>query len=581
LGQFDGKREQDGERARDAALGRYELILQSMTEGVSLSSEDGTIVYTNPAEDRMFGYRPGELIGQHVSVQNAYSPEENRRRVEGVIAQLKSHGSWEGEWLNRRKDGSSFVTASRITAVDVEERAHWLCVQRDVTEERAAETRFRQLADLVPSFVWFASPDGSINFLNDRWYAYTGQTPEVALPDGWTSVIHPDDRQHVAGRWAEARAEQVPYAVECRYRSAGGSYRWYVARAEPVRDESGAVTAWFGTSTDIHDRKQIEERLLESAQRLDLAVTAHGIGIFDWHIPSGHVIWTEQEEQVFGLAPRSFGGHISNWAEHVLPEDAEAMNADMAMAMAERRESYDFAFRIRRPDGEVRWIEGSSRFIYREDGTPERMVGTNIDATDRRRAEEHQRLLVNELNHRVKNTLAIVQGIAQQSFKGVEGAAAAKSAFEGRLAALSAAHNLLTRENWESASIANVIAESMAPYAGGGRVEMIGPELKLMPKTAVSLALAVHELGTNAAKYGALSNGHGRVAIRWRSTGDRLSLVWQEVGGPPVSPPTKRGFGTRMIERSLASELDGEVSIRFEPGGLVCTVDARLPGEPG
>jgi two-component sensor histidine kinase len=121
----------------------------------------------------------------------------------------------------------------------------------------------------------------------------------------------------------------------------------------------------------------------------------------------------------------------------------------------------------------------------------------------------------------------------------------------------------------------------MAPYAGGGRVEMIGPELKLMPKTAVSLALAVHELGTNAAKYGALSNGHGRVAIRWRSTGDRLSLVWQEVGGPPVSPPTKRGFGTRMIERSLASELDGEVSIRFEPGGLVCTVDARLPGEPG
>jgi two-component sensor histidine kinase len=206
------------------------------------------------------------------------------------------------------------------------------------------------------------------------------------------------------------------------------------------------------------------------------------------------------------------------------------------------------------------------------------MVGTNIDVTDRRRAEEHQRLLVNELNHRVKNTLAIVQGIAQQTFKGVDGVAEAKAAFEGRLAALSAAHNLLTRESWESASIAQVVEDAIRPYGGlPGHASADGPDLKLNPKMAVSLALALHELGTNAAKYGALSSPEGRVEIAWRVEDDRLKLVWRETGGPVVSAPDRRGFGTRMIERGLASDLDGTARIDFRREGVVCTVEAPLP----
>jgi len=179
----------------------------------------------------------------------------------------------------------------------------------------------------------------------------------------------------------------------------------------------------------------------------------------------------------------------------------------------------------------------------------------------------------------VKNTLAIVQGIAQQSFKPGTDPIVARRAFEGRLAALSEAHNLLTREYWGPVSMARIIADAVAPHGNGFDLE--GPDLPLAPKTAISLALAIHELATNAVKHGALSSAEGRVSIRWShdesAEGPRLKLTWAERGGPPVSVPTRRGFGTRMIERGLAAELGGSVKIDFVPSGLICRVDAPLP----
>jgi PAS domain S-box-containing protein len=342
------------------------------------------------------------------------------------------------------------------------------------------------------------------------------------------------------------------------------------------RDPAGRPAYFVGTFRDVTQTRAQAEAYRDSAGRLDLAVTAHGIGIFDWYVQSGKLVWTRQEEELFGLPEGSFGGDIAEWAQCVVPGDLEELQADMAAAMAERRQGMNFAFRIRRPDGEIRWIEGAARFLYGEDGTPLRMVGTNVDVTERRQAENRQRLLVNELNHRVKNTLAIIQGIARQSFRGTDVPKDKRDAFEGRLAALSAAHNLLTRESWEAASIAQVIADALAPH-GTNRVRSAGPELRLPPKTAVSLALAMHELGTNAAKYGALSVPGGRVRVVWTAEGDRLNLVWEEKGGPPVAPPASRGFGTRMIERALAAEFGGEARILFELDGVVCRLEARRP----
>jgi two-component sensor histidine kinase len=180
----------------------------------------------------------------------------------------------------------------------------------------------------------------------------------------------------------------------------------------------------------------------------------------------------------------------------------------------------------------------------------------------------------------VKNTLAIVQSLTHQSFHSSVPADEAIRRFEGRLEALAAAHNLLTRKNWESATIADVAQTALAAFGSPSRIDIAGPEVQVSPQTAVSLALALHELATNAAKYGALSNEDGRVSVCWTTEGDRLRLNWREEGGPPVVAPDRRGFGTRMIERTLSAEFGGSVELEFRPEGVTCTVEAPLPAAP-
>lgn len=221
------------------------------------------------------------------------------------------------------------------------------------------------------------------------------------------------------------------------------------------------------------------------------------------------------------------------------------------------------------------------------------IIGTIIevrDITEEKAAAERQRLLTNELNHRVKNTLATVQSIAAQTFRNVADQQA-RSVFEARVAALSSAHNVLTDANWESAGLTEVVARALAPHAAdendATRFRIAGPDTRLHPKVALTLAMALHELMTNAAKYGALSVPGGRVSVTWtlsRDEGrDRLALTWAETGGPEVVPPTRKGFGSRLIERQLPLEFDGSAAIDFAPGGVVCRLDIPLaaPGWHG
>lgn len=206
------------------------------------------------------------------------------------------------------------------------------------------------------------------------------------------------------------------------------------------------------------------------------------------------------------------------------------------------------------------------------------------DVTDQRRAEDHQRLLIHELNHRVKNTLSIVQALAMQSFNDRSEPAEARQTFDARLNALSAAHNLLVTQNWERAGLLDTIKASIEATAGANinRVTLHGPDILIAPQTAVSLAMAIHELCTNAIKYGALSNGTGTVDVNWTASPGAdgvidLTIDWTEAGGPPVVAPSRRGFGTRLIERGLSAELRSNVTLDFVPAGLKCTIMAKLP----
>ena len=202
------------------------------------------------------------------------------------------------------------------------------------------------------------------------------------------------------------------------------------------------------------------------------------------------------------------------------------------------------------------------------------------DISERKRAEEHRELLINELNHRVKNTLATVQSIASQTLRNAETMQEAKTGLEARLFALARVHDVLTEESWEGANLSEIVAKAVSPFQDeeAARFRCHGPQVRLPPRMALALAMALQELATNAVKYGALSNATGEVNITWDiAEGDRLLLCWAESGGPSVISPTKRGFGTRLIERGLAEELKGEVKLDFAPVGLICSIEASLP----
>ena len=309
-------------------------------------------------------------------------------------------------------------------------------------------------------------------------------------------------------------------------------------------------------------------------QTSDLLVTADLNQIItDCNPAAAEAVGVSREEAI--------GRPISDF---ISPTDFERTSSKLMQKM-QRGGTTRYDVRVRSRSGEWLDWEINSGLITDSAGQPVGLHVVGRDITERRRAEELQRLLVNELNHRVKNTLAIVQSLAHQSFKNVESPDEARQAFEARLNALAAAHNLLTRETWERATLEQTLREAVTATAGprAGQVSLEGPEVTLAPQTAVSVAMAAHELATNAIKYGALSRDEGRIDIKWSidpaKSGPRLRLDWREQGGPKVDEPARRGFGSRLIERGLAAELGGTVKLEFLEDGLHCVVDAPLPSE--
>lgn len=260
-----------------------------------------------------------------------------------------------------------------------------------------------------------------------------------------------------------------------------------------------------------------------------------------------------------------------NWHPTIHPDDAADIGARMTQALA-TQSGVTVQGRYRNCKGEYRVLLTTACPHFSPSGVFRGLIGVNVDVTQRE-------LLMAELNHRVKNTLAVVQGIANQTFRGTS-ATDAHAAFEGRLMALSAAHNILTQTNWEHASLDQLVCNSLQIRgAFSNRVSTTGPAILLQPNQALSLALAFHELLTNAVKYGALSNEAGKISVEWFRIAEpkpRLKLVWSELGGPTVSSPARRGFGSRLLERGLAADLEAEVAMDFQPQGLVCRIDAPL-----
>lgn len=321
--------------------------------------------------------------------------------------------------------------------------------------------------------------------------------------------------------------------------------------------------------------------LNDAQEKLLAALDASNTGTWRWDIQKDVVEWDPAMINVFGLnlmeAPRNLDGFVAL----IHPDDRDHARRTIEGAIRSGR-TVEYEFRALLPGGEERWIYDRSRAAYDAEGRPLYMIGACLDITARKKAEERQSLLIHELNHRVKNTLATVQSLALQTMRSSRSPEVFGDNFMARLMALSATHDLLTQTCWESTSLSDVLEAELRPHGGidQQRIKARGHDVRLKPQQALSLGLAFHELATNATKYGALSTPHGRLSIDWhRSDGEngeaQLTIHWREQAGPPVSEPRRRGFGTRLIDRSIAHELGGSVEMNYASAGFECLI--RIP----
>jgi len=314
-------------------------------------------------------------------------------------------------------------------------------------------------------------------------------------------------------------------------------------------------------------------QLVESEQRRSMAIAAGKMGSWDWDWINGDWMWDAGQYRIFGVDPRDFEVTSANVQSMLHPDDADSWRKVIAHFEKGAR-SYETEFRIKRPDGEIRWCVGTAAATVDKAGRVVRLSGVTIDITERKRAEERQNLLAREVDHRAKNALALAQSIVR-----LTRASDVKDyvqAVEGRISALARVHTILSLSNWEGAEVGRLVDEEIAPYSSGDQIELFGTELRLQPATAQTLALALHELVTNSAKYGALSTLSGRLKIRWEVRGDALQLTWEEIGGPPVEMPVSRGFGTRSVIASIETQLGGKAEFDWRVEGLICRLSVPL-----
>jgi len=314
-------------------------------------------------------------------------------------------------------------------------------------------------------------------------------------------------------------------------------------------------------------------KLRESEERRSMAIAAGKMGSWDWDWINGDWMWDEGQFSIFGVSPDTFNVTSANVQALLHPDDVDQFRKAIAEFNTGTR-AYEAEFRIQRPGGEVRWCVSTAAATLDSGGRVVRVSGVTVDITERKRAEERQNLLAREVDHRAKNALALAQSIVRLTR--ADEVKAYVHAVEGRINALARVHTILSLSSWQGAELSRLIEEELAPYSVGGQIGLTGAQVQLVPATAQTLALALHELFTNSAKYGALSTRSGRLAIGWQVESETLVLSWEESGGPLVRQPQSRGFGTRSLLASIESQLGGRAHFDWRPEGLLCRLEVPL-----
>lgn len=345
-----------------------------------------------------------------------------------------------------------------------------------------------------------------------------------------------------------------------------------------IREIAEVEQALSLAATRLQDRTRALE---ENERRLRLTLEAGKMGTWDWNLSTGAVHLDEMGCRIWGVEPASGTRLVEFYFQLVDPLDIEMLKKILGQTI-ERNTPYRHEFRIRHSDGSVKWLAGRGVLIGDDQGRLTRMIGINFDITEMKLSEERTAGLLAELNHRVKNSLAVLDAIANRTMLDAPTPAAFFEAFSGRLGALAASHALLAESGWQGVDVGRLVESQTAPYAGSdkGRIRCSGPLVQLGSDLSLALAFVLHELATNAAKHGALSVPTGRLDVTWERIGangdEALHLIWVERDGPPVVLPTRQGYGSRLISQSLSYAFKGEVTQSYAPEGLTTKIKVRL-----
>ncbi|OYW54570.1 MAG: hypothetical protein B7Y80_05830 [Hyphomicrobium sp. 32-62-53] len=390
------------------------------------------------------------------------------------------------------------------------------------------------------------------------------------------ALVHEDDRA-VVDAARQSIAQGHPYDIEYRF-TVGGGERWMHEHSEPEVDSAGKVIGAFGVIQDITDRKAIETSLAASEERLRLALEAAGMAVWDLDLRTGVDVWNDQSYRMIGYEPGEIAPGFETWSRHMHPDDRDRVTRNFLQSLQRGSELTNENRMIDR-HGNIRWVSARGRTAVDTQGRPVRSYGVITDITDRKQAEERDRLLSAEVNHRAKNLLAVVQAVALQTAHYCEPRHFVK-VFDERLKSLASSHDLLVNSKWHSVEFSALVRAQLAHFADlfGTRITLTAEKADLTADAAQAIGLAFHERVTNAAKYGALSSTEGAITItltiNGTGNGPRLHLRWQEHGGPTVSQPVRRGFGHSVLMNMAPYSLGATVDLRYQPDGLIWELDA-------
>ena len=452
---------------------------------------------------------------------------------------------------------------------------------------RSSEARYRSVVEGAPHGI-IIQTDGHIVYANcamARLFGYASSDDLLGL-NPFDDLIFSADLDVFRTRTAEVYAGgQVQPTPPWRARR-GDSQTVWISSTAHISQWQGrpAVTSFY---VDITERLVAELAARENEARYRSALTAGRMGAWETDLVGGTRTWSEEGMALFGLSLAdgrgTVGGDADEYASAIHPDD-RFLVAHL-YEQADHIDSFPAEYRIVRPDGVVLWLSGRGQVVTRmADGTAHRLISIMADVTERKAAEEQIQLLSREVTHRAKNMLAVVQSIANQTARTAGTLAEFQLRFRDRLQGLASSFDILVRENWRGALLTDLVRQHLAPFVDtlSPRVIVSGPEIVVSADAAQTLGLALHELATNAVKYGALSVPTGLIKISWafdrvESTGRKLNMTWMEMSGPNVAPPARKGFGHIVLHQMLEASLHAEVVMEFAVEGLVWS--ALIPAE--